>query len=110
MDTPLKMSDIDRQGITNLTIEDIQGASQAGECWKLIGSLDKDDRGQVTASVKPARLPKTHPLASVGGATNAITFTTDILGDVTLVGPGAGRLETGYALLVDLLAIHRSHS
>jgi homoserine dehydrogenase len=46
-------------------------------------------------------------LASVRGATNAITFTTDLLGDVTLIGPGAGRLETGYAILCDLMAIHR---
>ena len=108
MDTSLKMSDIDRQGISKLTSEDIQQASQANECWKLIGSLERDDQDQVSASVKPIRLSRTHPLASVGGATNAITFTTDLLGDVTLIGPGAGRLETGYALLVDLLAIHRS--
>jgi homoserine dehydrogenase len=39
---------------------------------------------------------------------NAVTYTTDILGDVTLVGPGAGRLETGYSVLVDLLEIHRA--
>jgi homoserine dehydrogenase len=107
MDASLKMSSIDRQGISKLTAEDIQQARQADECWKLIGALEKDDHGRVTASVKPTRLSKTHPLASVIGAANAITFTTDLLGDVTLVGPGAGRLETGYALLVDLLAIHR---
>ena len=47
------------------------------------------------------------PTELVGGATNALTFTTDLLGDVTLIGPGAGRLETGYAVLGDLLAIHR---
>jgi homoserine dehydrogenase len=56
------------------------------------------------------RLPASHPLANVGGATNAITYTTDLLGDVTLVGPGAGRVETGYALLGDLLAIHRQRT
>jgi homoserine dehydrogenase len=60
--------------------------------------------------VKPTRLPISHPLASIGGATNAITFTTDLLGDVTLVGPGAGRIETGYAIVGDLLAIHRQQS
>ena len=40
---------------------------------------------------------------------NAVTFDTQILGEVTLVGPGAGRLETGYSVLVDLLEIHRTH-
>jgi homoserine dehydrogenase len=62
---------------------------------------------KVTASVQPTRLLINHPLASVSGATNAITFSTDLLGDVTLVGPGAGRIETGYAIVGDLLAIHR---
>ena len=39
------------------------------------------------------------------GATNAMTITTDTLGDVTVVGPGAGRRETGFSLLNDLIAI-----
>ena len=47
-----------------------------------------------------------HPLAGVGGATNAVHFTTDYVGEVTLIGPGAGRLPTGYAVLEDLIAIY----
>ena len=46
--------------------------------------------------------------AGVPGATNAITYTTDLLGDVTLIGPGAGGVATGFALLSDILAAHRS--
>jgi len=61
----------------------------------------------VAASVGLRALPATHPLANVGGATNAITYSTRLLGDVTLVGAGAGRKETGYALLADLLALQR---
>lgn len=106
MDTPLTMADVARQGITGLTLADINEARAAGERWKLIGTVEKKESG-VVASVRPLRLPASHPLASVSGATNAITYTTDLLGDVTLVGPGAGRVETGYALLGDLLAIHR---
>jgi homoserine dehydrogenase len=41
------------------------------------------------------------------GATNAITYTTDFLGTTTVIGAGAGRKETAYALLQDILAIHR---
>lgn len=48
-----------------------------------------------------------HPLASINGATNAITVTTDNLGDVTLIGPGAGRKETGQALLGDMIRMSR---
>jgi homoserine dehydrogenase len=106
MGQSLTLADVDREGITRLTPEDIAAAKAAGERWKLIGRVETID-GKVAASVKPTRLPIHHPLASVGGATNAITFSTDLLGDVTLVGPGAGRIETGYAIVGDLLAIHR---
>ncbi len=100
------MDDIDREGITKLTKDDIVRAKAAGERWKLIGKVEKTESG-IIASVKPIRLPETHPLANVSGATNAITYTTQLLGDVTIIGPGAGRLATGYALVEDLLALHR---
>ena len=64
------------------------------------------DRAGVRASVRPEKVALTDPLASVGGATNALTFVTDLMGEVTIVGAGAGRIETGFSLLVDLLAIH----
>jgi homoserine dehydrogenase len=106
MGASLDMAAVDRTGITALTPQDIAAAQSAGARWKLIGRVESEN-GKIIASVRPTRLPLAHPLASVGGATNALTFTTDLLGDVTVVGPGAGRLETGYALICDLLAIHR---
>jgi homoserine dehydrogenase len=107
MDKPLTMADVKRRGITGITAEDIAAAQSAGERWKLIGTIERRD-GQVEASVQPVSLPLAHPLAGVSGATNAITYSTELLGDVTLVGPGAGRMETGYAIISDLLAIHRA--
>lgn len=106
MDASLTMNDVERCGITKLTSQDIASAKADGQRWKLIGCVERKN-GRVAASVAPTRLSINHPLAPVGGATNAITFTTDLLGEVTLIGPGAGRLETGYALVCDLLAIHR---
>jgi homoserine dehydrogenase len=106
MGQSLTLADVDRKGITSLTLDDIAQAKAAGERWKLIGRVEAIG-DKITASVQPTRLPINHPLASVSGATNAITFSTDLLGDVTLVGPGAGRIETGYAIVGDLLAIHR---
>jgi homoserine dehydrogenase len=102
----LSLAQVDRQGITQLTPAEIDAARAAGERWKLVGTVDHRD-GQVTASVRPTRLPMVHPLASVSGAANALTFSTWLLGDVTLTGAGAGRVETGFAILSDLLAIHR---
>jgi homoserine dehydrogenase len=106
MGANLTLKDVDRQGISHLTLEDVQKAQQANQRWKLIGSVERQG-DQVKASVRPTSLSIAHPLAGINGATNAVTYTTDLLGDVTLIGPGAGRLETGFALLGDLLAIHR---
>lgn len=105
MDAGITMADVQRQGISQLTPQDIANAASAGERWKLIALVERTN-GEIRASVQPRRLPISHPLASVSGATNAITFSTDLLGDVTIVGPGAGRMETGYAIIGDLLAIH----
>ncbi|MFW6098281.1 MAG: homoserine dehydrogenase, partial [Chloroflexota bacterium] len=98
LDLPLTMADVACEGITGLTPDDIRAAREADQRWKLIGLVERNEEGY-TARVRPTRLPLSHPLASVSGATNAITYTTDLLGDVTLVGPGAGRVETGYALV-----------
>ncbi|MDP3449109.1 MAG: homoserine dehydrogenase, partial [Anaerolineaceae bacterium] len=106
MNEAISMEDVDRTGISKLTIEDVNTANAAGERWKLIGSLEVVD-GQLVASVKPQRLPITHPLAGVSGAANAAHFITDYVGEVTLIGPGAGRLPTGYAVIEDILAIYR---
>jgi homoserine dehydrogenase len=107
MGASLAVSDVSCKGITGITPEDMAKAKQQNSRWKLIGSVEKKD-GEVTGSVAPEMVPLSHPLAGVMGATNALTFTTDLLGDVTMVGPGAGRIETGYSILTDLINIHRS--
>jgi homoserine dehydrogenase len=94
-------------GISGLDQEQIQEARQNRQTWKLIGSVEKIN-DEVKASVKPICLPMIHPFAAVNGATNAIHYTTDLLGEVTLIGPGAGRVETGLALINDLISIFRS--
>lgn len=107
MHASITIHDVDRQGITRLTSQDIKTARNEGKRWKLIASVEKTTSG-IQASVQPTCLPVEHPLSSVSGPTNAVTFTTDLLGDVTLIGPGAGRLATGYAIVSDLLAIDRN--
>ena len=96
----LTFENLSVQGISQLTTQDIQDAQAHQERWKLVAQLTRQG-----GSVMPTRLPISHPLAGVSGATNAITFTADLLGDVTLVGAGAGKHVTGYGLLNDLLAI-----
>jgi homoserine dehydrogenase len=91
-------------GITDITPGEISAAAADGKRHKLIGRVWRDG-SEVKASVAPQLVDLDHPLAGVGGATNAMTITTDTLGDVTIVGPGAGRRETGFSLLNDLITI-----
>ena len=102
--TFIRPEDIEREGITDLTIDDIQEALKNNMHWKLIGSVKKTPQG-VKASVKPVMLPNDNPLAGIKGAGNAIQYHTDLLGEITLVGPGAGRKETAAALIEDLIHI-----
>jgi len=99
--------DVERKGITEISKEDIETAKSEGKRWKLIGSAEVQSDGSVRAKVWPEKLPLNDPLAGVGEAINALSFYTDELGPVTIVGPGAGRRETGFSLLIDLLNINR---
>ncbi len=105
----LRIEDIDRTGITGITPADIESAKSRGRRIKLVAEVASSDSG-MTARVAPMELPTSHPLAGIMDAVNALTFTTDHLGDVTIIGPGAGRVETGQALLTDLLSIHRKRA
>ncbi len=102
LDVPLKVSDVDCKGISQLSSADIKQAQAAGKRWKLIGRIKKE-QGWIRASVQPEMLPLSDPLANVMGATNAITYECDLMGPITLVGAGAGRVETGYSVLADLV-------
>jgi homoserine dehydrogenase len=103
---PLKLEQVELAGgITGLTPEDIQQARQAGERWKLVAEA-RVENGALAARVLAKRLPLSDPLAGVSGPTNAVTFFTDLLGPVTIVGAGAGQRETAFAVLADLLDIH----
>jgi homoserine dehydrogenase len=102
-----KSGDVQRQGIAQITPTMIEEAKSKNTRWKLIGSVEINKNGDCNARVLPELVPLSHPLAGVSGATNALTFKTDLLGDVTIVGAGAGKIETGFSILNDILAIHR---
>ena len=106
MNQSMTMQDVSCIGISGITSAQIQSAQADNQRWKLIGTLENVN-GQIQGSVEPVKLDAAHPLYGVGGATNAITYSTDILGDVTLIGPGAGRIETGYAIIGDILSFSR---
>lgn len=107
MDRPVQREAILREGITGITPQSVQDALAQGKRWKLVARVKASGQG-VIAQVKPEMLPVTDPLASVSGALNAITYECDLIGPVTVTGPGAGKIETGYALLIDCLNVAKT--
>ena len=105
MGAAMKPPDVPTQGITEITLEDIEQAKKEGKRYKLIGRAWKES-GKVKAKVSPELVGTDDFLYHVTGVTNALTFSTDVLGKVTIVGPGAGKKETGFSLLVDFLNVH----
>jgi homoserine dehydrogenase len=103
----LKTADVPCKGISAITKADVEAAKAQGFRYKLVGQA-KLENGAVTASVSPQKLPMSDPLAGVMGAQNALSLQTDLMGKITIQGAGAGKLETGFAILSDILAVHRS--
>ena len=108
----LKPEQVIRQGITTITREQIQAAQGQDKRIKLIASLRllsrSDGQGDtLEARVEPTALDLSDPLARVNGVMNALTIQADTLSEVTIIGPGAGRTQTGQGLLADLLACVR---
>lgn len=106
MNLSLKREEVKCEGISHLTAKDIEWAKSAGKRWKLIAKA-KLEGNEITAKVGPEALPLTDPLACVLGATNAVTFDCDLAGPITLIGSGAGRTETGFSILIDLINMSR---
>ena len=101
----LKQEEIEVGGISNITLTDVKEASSNNERWKLIGSIWKDNKGKIQGSVSPKLIPINDSLYGISGATNALKITSNILGDTTIVGEGAGKIETGFALYNDIISI-----
>ena len=106
MEAGLKPAALTPAGIGGINKAMIASARAEGYRYKLV-AYARHEGARITAGVSPRRLPLTDPLAQVMGARNALTFDLDLLGPVTIEGPGAGRVETGAAVLQDVLAIHR---
>jgi homoserine dehydrogenase len=95
-------ADVYREGITKITADDIAAAHELGYVVKLLGVAEEVD-GRVGVRVHPAMVPKDHPLASVRGSYNAVFIEGEAVGQLMLLGRGAGGGPTASALLGDLI-------
>src|ERR1700746_130076 len=96
-----------REGIEGIEPVDFRYARELGYAIKLIAHTQRHP-GRVEARVHPAMIPLDHPLARVEGAENAVFVEGDLVGEVLLVGEGAGGRPTASAVVGDLIDLARS--
>ncbi len=94
------IKDVKIEGIRKVTPEDLEAAREKNSQVKLIGSIVDEIK------VQPEQIPQSHPLC-VGGTLNAVSFKTELMGEVTIVGKGAGGVETASAVLRDIVDVRR---
>ncbi|MGW1882932.1 homoserine dehydrogenase [Streptomyces sp. NPDC001970] len=107
--TRVRLDDVYREGMTEVTAADFASAKQMGCTIKLLAICERAADGKsVTARVHPAMIPLSHPLASVREAYNAVFVEAEAAGRLMFYGPGAGGAPTASAVLGDLVAVCRN--
>ncbi|WP_253773272.1 homoserine dehydrogenase [Goodfellowiella coeruleoviolacea] len=110
--TRVTAADVHREGIASVTAADIAAAKAIDRTVKLLAICERvthaDGRESVSARVHPAMIPRSHPLAGVGGAFNAVFVEADAAGQLMFYGRGAGGAPTASAVLGDLVAAARN--
>ena len=112
--TNVPLDAVYREGITAVTIEQVESARKAGYVVKLLAICERVTNAAtgedgVSARVYPALIPAAHPLAAVHGANNAVFIEAEAAGDLMFYGAGAGGLQTASAVLGDLVSAARRH-
>ncbi len=96
------------EGITKITLRNVEYAGKLGYVIKLIGMSRVCDDGTVNVMVAPMMILKEHPLASVEGVNNAIMVDGNAIGSAMFYGPGAGKLPTASAVVADVIDIAKN--
>jgi homoserine dehydrogenase len=109
----LQRRQVSCRGITDIARSEIdQAAADAGRL-KHVATLEfsePDGAGDVSARVQPEIVPRGDPLATVDGTSNAAVCHASPVGEVTIIGPGAGPQLAGQGVLSDAIAIARSRA
>ncbi len=107
--TPVTAADVHREGITEVTAADIGSARALGRVVKLLAICERCPRaGGISVRVHPAMIPRSHPLAAVGEAYNAVFVEAESAGRLMFYGAGAGGTPTASAVLGDIVAVARN--
>jgi homoserine dehydrogenase len=109
----LRREQVACRGITDVARSDIDQAPSSGARLKHVATLDfseLDGAGDVSARVEPELVRRDDPLASIEGITNAVVCRASPIGEVTIIGPGAGPQLAGQGVFSDVIAVARSHT
>jgi len=110
--TRVTAADVYREGITEVSAADIASAKSLGRTVKLLAICERSgasgSQGGVAVRVHPAMIPRSHPLAAVGGAYNAVFVEARSAGRLMFYGAGAGGTPTASAVLGDIVAVARN--
>ena len=109
----LRRDQVDCRGITDVARSEVDEAASSGARLKHVATLEfsePDGAGEVSARVQRELVPGNDPLANVEGTTNAVVFRASPVGEVTIIGPGAGPQLAGQGVLSDLIAVARSRT
>jgi homoserine dehydrogenase len=98
------IDEVETSGITEIEPEHIAAAADLGMVVRLVGIATLADEA-VDVRVQPAFVARSHPLAAVDGAFNAVMLQGDAIREITLEGPGAGGTETASAVVADLVSV-----
>ena len=103
----VSVDDVYREGISSITADDVAVAKTINHVIKLlaIAELTSDDR--ISVRVHPTLIPRSHPLAAVRNAFNAVFVEAKSAGQLMFYGPGAGGAPTASAILGDVVAVAR---
>ncbi len=104
--TEIADDDIYIEGITSITTADIQAADELGYRIKLLGVAQRTDTG-IEQRVHPTMVPKSSAIARIDGVLNAVAIDGDFVGEIVLVGPGAGGDATASSVVADIADIAR---
>jgi len=106
--TRVTIDDVYCEGITKVSASDVKGAKEMGFVIKLLAIAERLDEESIVVRVHPAMIPRSHPLASVREAFNAVFVEAEAAGSLMFYGRGAGGAPTASAVLGDLVAVARN--
>ena len=111
--TAIPLELVGREGISEITLDQVRQAREAGYVIKLLAICERiglpDGSEGVSVRVHPTLVPRSHPLAAVHGANNAVFVEAEAAGSLMFYGAGAGGPETASAVLGDIISAARRH-